>query len=407
MKFPRFSIIALVTSEMVVEALLIEIRRRRLARQNQMHQEQHQQLLDRQRLTLEEWRQQRKEQLKEENEYVRMVRDHSNPFTMVGSKFVDAYRLPQVLAMRLINLVEDDLMPKRLSRKAIPAFLKVLIFLRFCAQGSYQLCTALNYLHPCSQPSVSKIISQVLDALLKHGDKFIMFPQTAERRAGIESAKSCSLREPASLNKFMSNEYRKLIPARQLYVEMKYRFSHFIWLSYCSTCDSDYNALSVKLLPGHNHDRFHWRHSPVRKNLEALRLNPRIVRDKQKFYALANVGYVVSPILMTLCPDPRRGTPQPRFNEALVTQRCKVEQVFGQLEEPWRCLNKERILKYQPKKACQIIRACFILHNFRKAGGIPLDQRREHLEIREDIPELFSKEAGVIERDMLIRTHYT
>ncbi|KAJ8676429.1 hypothetical protein QAD02_012216 [Eretmocerus hayati] len=391
---------------MVIEALLIEIRRRRLARHNQLHEEQHQQLLDRQRLELEAWRRRRKEQLKEDNEFVRMMRDHSNPFTMVESKFVDLYRFPQALAMRLINLLEDDLRPKRLCRKAIPVFLQVLIFLRFCAQGSYQLCTALNYLHPCSQPSVSRIISRVLDALLAHEDKFIMFPQTAERRAEIEAGFRTKGAIPGTLLLLDCTLIDLARPWEN--EESYYNHRHACHCITCEvTCDSEYNVLSVKLLPGHNHDRFHWRHSPVRKYLEALRLDPRIVREEQKFYGIADVGYVVSPILMTLCPDPRRDTPQARFNKTLVTQRCKIEQVFGQLKEPWRCLNKERVLKYQPKKACQIIRGCFILHNFKKLGGVPLDLTREHLEMREDIPELFSKEAGVIERDMLIRTHYT
>lgn len=44
--------------------------------------------------------------------------------------------------------------------------------------------------------------------------------------------------------------------------------------------------------------------------------------------------------------------------------RSTVERCIGLLKGKWRCLNKERALKYTPTNAGFMINSCAVLHNF-------------------------------------------
>ena len=58
-----------------------------------------------------------------------------------------------------------------------------------------------------------------------------------------------------------------------------------------------------------------------------------------------------------------------RYNTDLVNTRCKVEQTFGILSNTWIAIKRARKIYYDPEKAAKIIKACCVLHNFRKLHG--------------------------------------
>ncbi len=70
-------------------------------------------------------------------------------------------------------------------------------------------------------------------------------------------------------------------------------------------------------------------------------------------------GYPCTKNLMTPYPDPQ--TPaQNRFNVALSKCRVRIEMTFGVIKSRFSCLHGLRV---SPKRACQIISACVVLHN--------------------------------------------
>lgn len=52
------------------------------------------------------------------------------------------------------------------------------------------------------------------------------------------------------------------------------------------------------------------------------------------------------------------------FNKRIQSARSLVERVIGLLRNRFRCLHKERKLRYYPTKASKIINSCATLHNF-------------------------------------------
>ena len=82
-------------------------------------------------------------------------------------------------------------------------------------------------------------------------------------------------------------------------------------------------------------------------------------------YLLGDRGYPCQPSLLTPYPDPEPG-PQQRFNVAHCRTRARVEMTIGILKSRFQCLHKLRVT---PKRACDIIVACVVLHNIATIRG--------------------------------------
>ncbi|XP_040072436.2 putative nuclease HARBI1 [Ixodes scapularis] len=78
---------------------------------------------------------------------------------------------------------------------------------------------------------------------------------------------------------------------------------------------------------------------------------------------LGDSGYACEPWLMTpfLVPS---SSPEEEYNKAHITTRCIVERTIGQLKRRFNCLHAE--LRMLPKRCCDIVVACCILHNLAK-----------------------------------------
>ncbi|KAJ8671592.1 hypothetical protein QAD02_002851 [Eretmocerus hayati] len=310
---------------------------------------------------MDRMREQRKAQMKKESLLTLILRDISNPWLLEEKQFINSYRLTSHLVKLLVDLLHEDVKPKICSKYAIPSHLRVFIAIRFYAQGPYQLGLSKNYKHPCSQSSVSKIINKVTNALIKHSEKFINFPQTRERRVATEKrfAEVGACEGTLGLIDCTMVHLCRPCTAEEAY----FNHRHGCHCISCEVvCDADYLVLSLNPFPGSNADPFLYKHSKCSGKM---------------------------------------------FNEMLTHTRCRVEQLFGQLKGRWRCLNKERMLHYHPKKACKIIVACVVLHNFAKLGGVPIAiQHSDDLGHYNYCRNLFSYEAGLQEKKNLIRRCY-
>ena len=84
---------------------------------------------------------------------------------------------------------------------------------------------------------------------------------------------------------------------------------------------------------------------------------------------IGDKGYAVTPVMLQPITEADRGTPEYLFTKKVCSLRSKVENVFGEVKEVIRCLNKDGQLNYEPAKAKLIIKAGFLLNNFRKLNG--------------------------------------
>ena len=58
-----------------------------------------------------------------------------------------------------------------------------------------------------------------------------------------------------------------------------------------------------------------------------------------------------------------------RFTKVICKLRAKIEITNGHLKEAFRCLHKEKGLHYDPNTVRKTIKACAVMHNFRKLNG--------------------------------------
>ncbi|XP_011866534.1 PREDICTED: uncharacterized protein LOC105561292 [Vollenhovia emeryi] len=106
----------------------------------------------------------------------RRLRDASDPFSTPENEFTSIYsRLSREAVWMLIEELRPLLpVPKR--RHAVPVELQVLCALNFIAAGSYQKRVGQDYLTCMSQPTVSKVLRNVVNALNVLMDRWIKFP---------------------------------------------------------------------------------------------------------------------------------------------------------------------------------------------------------------------------------------
>lgn len=85
----------------------------------------------------------------------------------------------------LVEMIRQQL--EGVQRHAICPEFQVLIALRFYAEGGYQKGIGQDCFHPVSQPTVSKILKKVTNALCRLAERYIQFPKTCEDRTEVSN----------------------------------------------------------------------------------------------------------------------------------------------------------------------------------------------------------------------------
>lgn len=93
--------------------------------------------------------------------------------------------MPPEVVLRLISLVENQMLPER--RSAVPIHLSVLLTLRFLAEGALQKGFSQDFNHPVSQSTASTCIHRVINAINRLAEDFVRFPTTEEQRQYVSN----------------------------------------------------------------------------------------------------------------------------------------------------------------------------------------------------------------------------
>ncbi|KAH9384231.1 hypothetical protein HPB48_026224 [Haemaphysalis longicornis] len=109
----------------------------------------------------------------------RLLRDRLNPLeTWSEEAFRRRYRLRKRTVASLTDLLSGSLEPKTVTCDAVPPLLQVFCALRYFAKGSYQ--DEVADIHGISQPTQSRIVRKVSQALCERRTQFVHFPTSRQ-----------------------------------------------------------------------------------------------------------------------------------------------------------------------------------------------------------------------------------
>ncbi|KAB0795339.1 hypothetical protein PPYR_06811 [Photinus pyralis] len=293
----------------------------------------------------------------------RDVLSQTNPFELSDRKFVQLFRVDKDLCHEIIDMVSPFLIhPSRTSALSIQT--KVLAALRFYGSGSYQEITGSNSFVAISQPSVSRAVNEVTNALNRPEilNNEIRFPQNVEELQNLRTKFYEKYRFPGVIGCIDCTHVSVVAPhandehvPEHIYVNRKNYHSLNVQL----ICDHNLKILNViARFPGSTHDAHIWRQCAVSNLMEQLyRRDPANV-----FLLLGDSGYPTRPWLLTPILNPENPGQQ-QYNERVCSVRSIIERCNGVLKNRFRCLLRYRTLHYHPTTAAKIVNACCVLHN--------------------------------------------
>lgn len=236
--------------------------------------------------------------------------------------------------------------------------------LRFMASGSYQMDIGLGRYSAMSQPSVSRSLTEVLDAFESSGfiDEYIKFPSNIVELNSIRQRFYDAYGFPGVIGCVDCTHVAIFPPPKNhpiypehIYVNRKGYHSINVQL----ICDDQLKILSVNSkYPGSTHDSFIWNNSNVLPVVQELH-----TRYPSNYILLGDSGYALRPWMLTPITNAVRNTPEYTYN--LCQQQCRslIEDCNGVLKMRFRCCLKDRVLHYSPIKSSKIINVCCALHN--------------------------------------------
>ncbi|XP_050065798.1 putative nuclease HARBI1 [Aphis gossypii] len=299
----------------------------------------------------------------------------SDPFLLTDRLFIKNFRLSKNLVRNIIELLQTRIVSKDRS-SAIDLNTKVLVTLNFLATGSYQSPIGNSRFAALSQPTVSRCISEVVEAL-NHPEIFnewVKFPKNLNELTEIRnefyrenwisrSYRCIDCTHIAIVSPSTNLNLNENQNPEHIYVNRKGYHSINVQL----ICDSKLRILNVNArFPGSTHDTHIWNNSLVLPVLQEL-----YRRNYDNFYLLGDSGYPLRQWLLTPITNPTTDA-EKFFNTKQMSTRCIIERCNGVLKMRFRCLLKDRILHYKPEKASSIINACVVLHNMCIANNVPM-----------------------------------
>ncbi|XP_049314076.1 putative nuclease HARBI1 [Bactrocera dorsalis] len=217
-----------------------------------------------------------------------------------------------------------------------------------------------------SQPSISRSIRHICKLVLEHKNVEISFPNATEHYntikmgfhnkfgiKGVIGAIDCThvaIIGPSSSSNVIPHEYMNRKGYYSINVE--------------AICDDKliFRHLNARF-PGSCHDSGIWRTSPAR-----IKLLRQHVSGSFK-WLLDDSGYRLEPGLLTPTSNPSAPN-EFLYNRIHIKARNIIERTFGVLNSRFRCLSKERVLRYTPSNAAFLVYTCSIFHNILQKHGI-------------------------------------
>ncbi|KAJ1206667.1 hypothetical protein NDU88_002069 [Pleurodeles waltl] len=282
--------------------------------------------------------------------------------TMEERHVIITYRLDCATIQELCTQLKPDLMSTIRHPTGIPPQVQVLSVLHFLASGSFKKTMAIA--SGMSQPMFSNMLSRVLSALLKHMQSYVGFPQVED----FPTVKGdfYALGHIPNIIGAIDGTHVALVPPRRSEQVCRNRKSyHSMNVQMVCLADQYISHVNAKF-PVSVDDAYILWNSSI----------PYVMgqRQRHRVWLLGDSGYPNLSWLLNPVRNPRTRAEE-RYNEAHGRTRRIIERTFGLLKARFRCLHMTGgSLFYSPKKVCQIIVACCMLHNLALLRQVPFLQ---------------------------------
>lgn len=294
------------------------------------------------------------------------------------------FRLPRAVLLDLCGLLGPALQRSTRRNHAVPVPLQVLTTLGFLATGTFQ--RELADRSGISQPTLSRVMPDVLKGIIASSHDSIEFPYTAGEQANKKAQFAAMYGFPNVIGAIDCTHVAIRAPNvnENTFINRK----HFHSINVQIICDADMLLTNVVARwPGSTHDSFILRHSSVGRRLEAGAIRDgwllgtfdyrhshfNVLQCLNPFTILAgDSGYPLKQWLLTPFLNPHSAEER-HYNMCHSRARAIVERTIGLFKGRWRCLDCTggRLL-YTPEKVCQIVLACAVLHNVAQLKNVPL-----------------------------------
>lgn len=305
--------------------------------------------------------------------------ENIDPFeTLSEHQFLQLFRLTKRLCRYLIETLTPFLRPQRRPTD-LSVTTKVLVACRFFASGSYQMDIGRNIFVSVSQPSVSRCIEEVTNALNEPEvfNRWVHFPRNFQELNAVRLGFYEDYNFPGVVG-CVDCTHVAIFPPKiededypeHIYVNRKGYHSINVQL----ICDSRLRIINVNArYPGSTHDAYIWGNSNILNFFTNLH-----AQGHTNYYLLGDTGYPLRTWLLTpLEGELPENSPEWNYNAAQKRTRCLIERCNGVLKMRFRCLLKHRVLHYRPSVACRIINSCVVLHNMCIEYNTPMPENED------------------------------
>ncbi|CAI6366825.1 unnamed protein product [Macrosiphum euphorbiae] len=233
-------------------------------------------------------------------------------YNLPDIEFRKSYRMNKATLERIIVELTPFLKINRRS-DGISVESKVSSAVRFLAQGAYQRGVGKETNIGLSQPSVSRVLNEVIDCINLHLLHKFRTRFHIPGVIGVIDGSQIGIFPPSTNH----NQYPEFV-----YVNRK----GFHSINTQLIVDHTYRILNVNAkFPGSTHDSHIWKMSLVRNHLSNT-----YRRDHE--WLLGDSGYPLEPWLLTPFNNPGDGSPESRFNVKFTSARSVVERAIGMLK---------------------------------------------------------------------------
>ncbi|XP_056379008.1 putative nuclease HARBI1 [Hyla sarda] len=228
------------------------------------------------------------------------------------------FRLNKELILQLYEEIKPHIERHTRRSHAIGGMTKLLAVLHFFVSGSFQYCIAAKI--GFTQPTFSRCIHQVVDAIVKISHKYIRFPYSSPERDLVKQKFFHKYGMPLTIGLIDCTHIAIIPPTVEEQSYRNRKMFHSINVQLISGPSGEILDI-VARFPGGTHDSF------VLSGSGQLFQSGYFEEDM----LLGDNGYRLTPWLLTPYLSPRTDAQQ-RYNNAHRKTRSQVERVFGQLK---------------------------------------------------------------------------